>query len=310
MEVKNEKANNLCTALDLAIRDLEVSKDDSKFGYEISGKSYQNYMSNQCWDSYKENHQQQFKQQFIDGNGGEIKENGLVPPKMASFGSSSRFIYELSKDIPGFTFEKKLHTYITGKRVGAPANLDGFLQKGNHYIYVEAKRREIYYSPHKNEKIKRVYIPVYEKITEECGKDKFHIEPKESEEQDQKKITFYINNKPAQYFDLKQLICHFLGITYYIAFNNIQNAEVTFLYLIYNPTEVFDYIDEMYKDKIIDRYKEAKQFIESSSDVIPSIFEAIRQYQIENNNLANINISFDFKLVDQATYKQAIESIQ
>lgn len=307
MEVKNEKANNLCTALDLAIRDLEVGKDDSKFGYEISGKSYQNYMSNQYWDSYKENHQQQFKQQFKDGNGGEIQENGLVPPKMASFGSSSRFIYELSKDIPGFTFENKLHTHV-----GGVANLDGFLQKGNHYIYVEAKRREIYDSPHKNEKIKRVYIPVYKKIIEVCGEDKFHIEPKEYEEQDQKKITFYINNKPAQFFDLKQLICHFLGITYDIAFNNIQNAEVTFLYLIYNPTEVFDYIDEMYKDNIIDRYEEAKQFIESSLDVIPSIFQAVLKYQIEASpqKLANIDISFDFKLVDQATYKQAIESIR
>ena len=89
---------------------------------------------------------------------------------MASFGSSSRFIYELSKGISGFKFEEKLDT-----KVGGIANLDGFIKSNGKYIYIEAKRREIYYSTHEGEEIKNVYMPVYEKIETKCGKDKFYF---------------------------------------------------------------------------------------------------------------------------------------
>lgn len=78
-----------------------------------------------------------------DADGCELEEKnsryGLTPPQMTSFGSSSRLIYECSKDIPNFSFEKLLPT-----RVGHTANLDGCIATKESDIFVEAKCREIY----------------------------------------------------------------------------------------------------------------------------------------------------------------------
>ena len=71
--------------------------------------------------------------------GSELKEKNGRPPKMASFGSSSRMIYNLSNKKNGFHFEKKLPT-----TVGGTANLDGFYEDDNRYIFVEAKCHEPY----------------------------------------------------------------------------------------------------------------------------------------------------------------------
>lgn len=304
MKIKNEEPDNLCVALDCAIRDSEKEKYGYTSGYIVrdSDTKYSNYMSNEAWKEYLENMAEEHRVQYEDGNGGELKEKkgrwGIVPPKMASFGSSSRFIYELSKNVTGYAFEVKLDT-----RVGGTANLDGFLRKGNNYIYVEAKRREIYGSSHKNEEIKTVYIPVYDKIKENCKE--FHYKQKDCKEPEMKKITFYIKGNPVEYFDLKQLICHFLGITYDIAKNNIQNAKVTFLYLIYDPNDV-DMSN--YKEEIINRYQGVIDLVNKSKDVIKSIFQAVLQYQIETSKFENLNIDFDFKLVSQKDYNEKLLS--
>ena len=64
------------------------------------------------------------------GDGGELEEKDGRPPKMASFGSSSRMIYNLSNKKDGFHFEKKLPT-----TVGGTANLDGFYEDDARYIF-------------------------------------------------------------------------------------------------------------------------------------------------------------------------------
>lgn len=63
-----------------------------------------------------------------------------IPPKMSSYGSSSRMLYELAKDIPDFIFKYKMPAIIGGK-----AHLDGYLKKAtyiwtqNAVKYMEAK---------------------------------------------------------------------------------------------------------------------------------------------------------------------------
>ena len=288
---------NLATALDCAIRDFEVEKDTKKYGYKVKDNIYYNYMSNEYWESYKKDMPEEHRKQFDNGSGGELKEKkgrwGIYPPKMASFGSSSRMIYELSKDIPGFCFEEQLDT-----RVGGIANLDGFLKKDNKYIYIEAKRREIYSSTHESEEIKEVYLPVYKWVEDKCGKKYFY-----AKEEGIKKVTFYLNNNPVQYFDLKQLICHFLGITYDIAKYNIKDAKVKFVYLIYNPEEVEGIISKKYKDNIVTRYREVTEFVNKNTDIIKSIFNAVFKYQTKRHNLPDTDVNLEFKLVDQDTYK-------
>lgn len=308
MKPKYEQPENMATALDCAIREFEVNNDVLASGYQIPTNEpnyiYYNYMSNESWVSFLNKMPENYKNQFKNGGGDEIEEKkgrwGVTPPKMASFGSSSRLIYNLSKGIQGFIFEEQLDT-----RVGGIANLDGFLHKGNEYIYVEAKRREIYYGTHENEKIKSVYIPVYNKIQNICGSSVFRYEPKEIKnkgKEDVKGITFYINETIVEYFDLKQLICHFLGITYDLAKHNVKNAKVKFLYLLYNPNEVEDKIDEKYREKVKNRYDEVESFIRDKKDAFKAIFDAVLQYQTETHKLEKPDIDFNFKLVDQDAY--------
>ena len=111
-------------ALAFAIRDAQSKY---KSGYVIYGKDpYYHYLSNDDWRQFLTSMSQLHQAQYKDADGGELKEknsrHGILPPKMASFASSSRFIYECSKSITGFCFEKQLPT-----RVGHTANLDGFL---------------------------------------------------------------------------------------------------------------------------------------------------------------------------------------
>lgn len=293
------------TALDCAIRDFEVEKDTKKYGYKVKDNIYYNYMSNEYWESYKKDMPEEHRKQFDNGSGGELKEKkgrwGINPPKMASFGSSSRMIYELSKDIPGFCFEEQLDT-----RVGGVANLDGFIKTNDKYLYIEAKRREIYGASHANEKIKVVYEDVYNTIQKLVNNFNFEMYGEEDEE-GCKKCTFKICNKVVKYFDLKQLICHFLGITYDIAKQNIKDAEVKFVYLIYNPEEVEGIISKKYKDNIVKRYREVSEFVNKNTDIIKSIFNAVFKYQTKRHNLPNTDVKFEFKIVDQDSYKDELK---
>ena len=314
MESKDkEMPYNMATALDCAIRDFEMGNDTKKYGYKVKDNIYYNYMSNEYWESYKEDMHEEHRKQFDNGSGGELKEKkgrwGIDPPKMASFGSSSRMIYELSKDIPGFKFEEKLDT-----KVGGVANLDGFIKTNDKYIYIEAKRREIYYgASHANEKIKVVYEDVYNTIQELVNNFDFEMYGEEDEE-GYKKCTFKICNKVVKYFDLKQLICHFLGITYDIAKHNIKDAKVKFVYLIYNPKEVEVKISEKYKDNIVTRYGEVSKFVNNNTKIIESIFNAVFKYQTKRHNLPATDdkfefkdVKFEFKIVDQDSYKNELK---
>lgn len=304
MEKYKDPEGKLPVALDCAIRDSEGKQG----GYIMEGKNvcYCNYMSSEDWQKYCKNISPNHREQFDDGAGGELKE-GKYPPKMASFGSSSRLIYELSKNIPGFSFEEKLDT-----RVGGIAHLDGCMKNDLEYIYVEAKRREIYGNSHKNEKIKSVYIDVYEWIKDKCpdvfGYSKDDSEIDMAEKGIYTNVTFIINNKEVLYFDLKQLICHFLGITYDIAKHPIQNAKVKFIYLLYNPGDIKDQLDKKYKKyetKIIDRYNEVVNFVNNNIAVFKKIFNAVLEYQIEKQKLnGETKIEFEMKLVDQKNYQK------
>lgn len=304
MEDKYKNPENLQTALDCAIRDKEKKEAGYIEGYKVkkSGICYKNYMSNETWKEYINKMPNIHKDNFISGNGGELNE-GKYPPKMASFGSSSRFIYELSKEIKGFSFEEKLDT-----RVGGIANIDGFIYKDNKdkkYIYIEAKRREIYGSH--NKEIKSVYTKVYDKIKNVVGQD-FSYESKKSDKEGYNIISFKIKGEDASYFDLKQLICHFLGITYDLIKHDIREPNIVFLYLLYNPEDIKDELEnyKKYSEKISERYKKVKNFIDDHIEQFKKIFDAVLDYQVETNNKEKPKIEFEFKLVDQNNYKEMI----
>ena len=293
-------------ALDYAIRDYECKKFPVESGYKIGNKPpYWNYLSNGAWEKFKDSMKKVHRRQFEDADGGELKEKkgrwGICPPKMASFGSSSRFLYNISKDIVGFQFEKLLPT-----RVGGTANLDGYIMRGDVDVFVEAKCREIY-SSHIKVEVSKVYQEVYDKLAAEkdllfsyeeiCSKDKEHFD-----------CTFKVNGKVIVHFDIKQLICHFLAISANILENVNANKNIKFVYLIFNPRYNTCFDNERishFNERIINIYDDTKKEIESF--YMKRLFDAIFDIQTQRLELQGKQTSFEFCFADQTYYKENIK---
>lgn len=120
--------------LDLLIKASITNQNIEATGYILKGRLYCSYMDNTVWESFVSEMQKDYPSAFNafnDGAGDElgIKKVTKAPPKMASYGSSSKMIYLLSRGIPDFQFEKKLPTTI-----GGTAHMDGYLHKDNTAI--------------------------------------------------------------------------------------------------------------------------------------------------------------------------------
>ena len=155
-----DKIEKIQQALDLAIRNSEGA--EQKSGYKVEGREYPNYLSKKEFEEFiKKMKKTRAYEQYKDADGGELEEKrgrwGLYPPKMACFGSSSRFIYRLLRTRKGVVFEKKLPT-----RVGGAANLDAYIE-GICEIFIEAKCREIY-SSHNSTEINECYEDVFKDL--------------------------------------------------------------------------------------------------------------------------------------------------
>lgn len=221
--------------LDYVIKLDELNgMSNSMEGYKTETGFYETYMSNYEWDEFlhdmEKNHADMYEM-YKNGGGKELDErksgNNIYPPKMASYGSSSRMIYNLAKDIEGFVFEEKLST-----TVGGIANLDGFIEKDDTYIFVEAKCREPYGTKSSDIEIK--YKDLYKYISESPVT---LLNCKIIEEKAGKmKVEFLYNGIVIEYFDMKQMICHLLGIATAFLNGKYSDKNIKFLYLLYNPT--------------------------------------------------------------------------
>ena len=281
---------NLQHILDCAIRD---KKDKKRYGegYIISKSklAYDRYMSNDGWDRYLAEMSEDHRNQYKDGDGGEIKEKrgrwGTYPPKMACYGSSSRIIYTLLRGVANIEFEKKFATLV-----GHTANLDAYLQTGYTDIFLEAKCREIYAS-HTKIDIGNVYKPVYEYI-KQCNK-KFGYSDEPSKANNQFRCSFYYDGKQIICFDIKQLICHYLAIVAnYLKPINGKDAmaNIRFVYFIYNPNELGnETLNRVYTDTINEIYKIG----------VIELFKAVFEYQKKNLTIEKEMPIFEFVLADQ-----------
>ena len=310
----NENINSPKKALDYAIRDFELKDRDISIecGYKIEKekKTYWNYLSNDAWEEFKGKMKKAHLCQFEDADGGEMKEKkgrwGIYPPKMASFGSSSRFLYNISKDIEGFQFEKLLPT-----RVGGSANLDGYITRGDGDVFVEAKCREIY-SSHKTIEVSNVYEEIYKELQELYPKFSFKNNGRPikngKEDNEHFNCTFKFNGKEIIHFDIKQLICHFLAISANILENENANKNIKFIYLIFNPDEVIEQVEkESYKKQIIEIYGDTIKEITDYFDM-ERLFKSIFKIQAKRLGLEGGKYSlFKFHLVDQDKYKEIIK---
>ena len=307
---ENIKIDSREKALDYAIRDYECNEKSVGYGYEIAGNKYWNYLSNKSWEEFLKSMSSLHRAQYNDADGGELKVKqgrwGIYPPKMASFGSSSRFLYNISKNIECFQFEKLLPT-----RVGGSANLDGYITRGDGDVFVEAKCREIY-SSHKTIKVSNVYEEIYKELQELYPEFSFKNNGRPikngKEDNEHFNCTFKFKGKEIIHFDIKQLICHFLAISANILENENANKNIQFIYLIFNPNEVIEQVEkESYKKQIIDIYGDTKKEITDYFDM-EQLFKSIFKIQAKRLGLEGEKYSlFEFHLVDQDNYKEKIK---
>lgn len=284
--------------LDAAIKKSENGSEEEVY-ITIEGKAYENYMSNEKWVAFLKEMNKEHRIEYVQGYGNEISEKrgryGIYPPKMASYGSSSRMIYKLLKKVEGIHFEKKLPT-----KVGGTANLDGYLQRGETEIFIEAKCREIY-TKHANIDIKKVYNEVLEDIKSNKA-FQLSYEVKEAK-------TGYLNysfsygETSIERFDIKQLICHFLGIAANYIKNKSAKSKICFIYLIYNPEDLnISELNDVYKSTI----KEIKLFEPMMND----LFNAIFDYQKKALKRDTKAPEFEFKRADQSNIEEIINSVK
>ena len=291
--MKDEKIDSIQKAIDIAIRDHENLKEIS--GYEIDGRVYNNYMSNEAFEEELREMKPEIRKQFDDAPGGELKQKrgryGVYPPKMACFGSSSRFICNKLKDVKGISFEAALPTYV-----GHSANLDARTTLKEVDVLAEAKNREIYGS-HRIVEVSEDYLPVFDKLQE------FFTYTFEPSKKGYVNCIFSAKCKEIVHFDLKQLICHFLAIAAAVLEYNITTKTVRFVYVIFNPDEVKDNIVQSYQKKILKQYNETLE--EMGRFDMKKLFDAIFESQKERLDMSvEQTPNFEFYLADQSNCEE------
>lgn len=286
--------------LDYAIMaDETAKKPDVKSGYTINEKTYNNYLSNDSFAKFvedmKSNNPTAYEM-YGKGGGKELEERksgkNIYPPKMASFGSSSRMIYNLMKDTKGFLFEKKLPT-----TVGGIANLDGFMETKDKCIFVEAKCREPYTK--KDSIYERKYEDLYSVIT---SSDKTTLSCKTEIIDEQKmKVRFLSGNTVIHSFDIKQMISHLLGVATAFLNGEFNIKKIDFIYLLFNPKliEIKDGREDIHR--IYEQTCSECNSIDFKAlfDVIVNYLQTVKGLGKDKNRAEIVNY-FSFRLCDQS----------
>ena len=229
---------------------------------------------------------------FGDGKGGELDETERnvkkMPPKMASVASSSRFAYLSlrcgAQTIGGGSVEFEHPCKIDGVP-GIPPQMDAYSEKGN--IFVEVKCHEIF-DKHKvvmkekyQEKIKDfdIYIELTDENREsgtfEISLDKFGI------------------NKDASMFDVKQFLCHLMGVK-----SHSKGKKATLTYLFFCPIndkkqKEIDEVFKSLKDEIIAIFNSApiRRFCDDNKIYLKAVCEKSRIMEPLTEN--NIEIIYE-----------------
>lgn len=298
--------------LDEAIRLHETESSNLTAGYVVNGKSYPNYVSNNSWTEFcndmKAIHPAAYDN-YKNGDGKELDErnvgNNTYPPKMASFGSSSRFIYNLIKHDDSFKFEEQLPT-----TVGGTANLDGFKETSNSYVFIEAKCREPYSK--KNKFYGQKYFELYDFISEsdntpitidiDLTKGKKH----------EMEVVFKYDGKAVKHFDLKQMISHLLGVgTAILKKEKYADKPIRFIYLIYNP-ELLEFENEESKNKICNIYYQACN--EAEATISKELFKVVllflkeKYYPDSSVNIERVVNNFSFGICNQENFIEKLNA--
>lgn len=287
---------NAVKELDMAIKLAETGSVTG--GYTINETVKETYMTNAEWEAFKASMSAEALAEYTAGGGDELSEKNGRPPKMASYGSSSRMIYNLSKDKAGFHFEKKLPT-----TAGGTAHLDGFLEEDHRYVFVEAKCHEPYSA--KSITVSRAYEKLYSYINE-CMAGSFYAEMTCLPDGKNMNVKFYADGEEIGYFDLKQVICHLLGIATAMLKRELEPKQTDFIYLVYDPTEL-ELSDEVRDviEPIYERLCFEVNLVDTAS-LLRVIFAYLKDTvygdALSDDVIENVVFSFTFSLASQEFY--------
>ena len=213
---------------------LSETMGADQFGYELS-KTYEEYYNKMAFQKFLEEMKQSYPtayERYADGKGSELREKpgryGMCPPKMASVASSSRFCYLALRDGGEVLGDHGIVLFEYGCPiqgvVGNAPQLDAYLPETNTYI--EAKCHEIFDS-HRIVLKEKYWNLIYGEQNdfgfspkEYTGQETFEIAP----------VEFGIS-KANPMFDIKQFLCHLMGI----ASENEGDNSAKLVYLFFKP---------------------------------------------------------------------------
>ena len=212
-------------------------------------------------------------------------------------------IYTLSHNKAGFHFEKKLATTI-----GGTANLDGFLEESHRYIFVEAKCHEPYSK--KNVSASKVYADLFDYINTSMP-ESLYIEKAISTCGKYLNLKFFAEGEQIEHFDLKQMICHLLGIATALLNGTLKQKQVDFIYLLYDPTEL-KLTDSVRAEieSVYERYVYECNLVDFSTLFRTIVEFLVDNYQINtlsSDEIDNLLFNFTFTLASQDFYPILIE---
>ena len=226
-----------------------------------------------------------------------ISENEDISNKK-ELNTSNSLVRKLSCHKEGFCFEKKLPT-----TVGGTTSFDGFLEEDACNLFVVSKSSEPYSK--KKSSASFSFGELYEFInTELLGE--LEIEMKTS------KCGRYLDTKYFAYgeeitrFDLKQMICHLLGIATGLLNGTLKNKQIDLIYLLYDPTELS--LPEKAAKEINDIYERTTyecNLIDFTS-LFRTLFSFLRQEKhvdsLSDDEIEEILFKFTFALSSQELY--------
>lgn len=281
------------TDFDKVIKNNLINPNDADdcFTYKIDNREYPEYYNKKTFDSFvntmKDNYPEHYRK-YREGKGSELIEKnsryGKMPPKMASVASSSRFCYLALKDgtdalIDGryitsdeVEFEKKCEIF---KNSATSPHLDAYIADEKCDVYIEAKCHEIFDS-HKVI-MKAAYLKyfkdknIFSDIVSIVG---------ESEEDFSIPLELFGINDETTKLDIKQLICHLLGIA-----EQNKGKPVKLVYMFFKPVvddkdvagNIKDIFDELKEEiKVIFGCRIIREFCKANNIELMAIAEESR----------------------------------
>ena len=229
--------------------DLTIKENLGLSSEKYLDKPYDYYFNKPEFEKFKAEMKKSFPEaykSFDFGKGGEMEEtlrnDKVLPPKMASVASSSRFAYLALRNgvsaIGGGNVVFEHPCKIEGVR-GIPPQMDAYSSAGN--IFIEVKCHEIF------DKHKIIIKTKYKEKLEDFG-----LFISGEGEKVEIPLSEFDIKKETSMFDIKQLLCHLMGVK-----SHSNGDRATLLYLFFKPQ------NEKYQNEIDSVFEELKSEIKT-----------------------------------------------